>query len=186
MLNQHRRRHHGRGSLARRSADCRLYFLSRPYEERPRRRHRSSVCNRPSAASQIGGGAAGRYEMSALGTGTIECRLVSSHHDQRHRVARGRIRFGRALRHHPDQSRRQQRENRRYRWGTGFGASPTGSPCALHAPHRAPTRVKPLLSAPSPAGTRPFCWRRSASSRLWPDCVQCAPRAGEPLTSRDH
>jgi hypothetical protein len=54
MLNQRRRRHHGRGSLARRSADCRWYFLSRPYEERPHRRHRSSVCNRPSAASQIG------------------------------------------------------------------------------------------------------------------------------------
>ena len=99
----------------------------------PRRRHRSSVCNRPSAASKIGGGAAGRCEMSALGTGTIECRLVSSHHDQRHRVARGRIRFGRALRHHPDQSRRQQRENRRYRWGTGFGASPPVrlAPCTL-------------------------------------------------------
>jgi len=168
MLNQRRRRHHGRGSRA------------------PRHRHQSSVCNRPSATSQIGGGAAGRCEMSAIGTGTIECRPLSSHHDQRQRVARGRIRCGGTLRCHTNQSRRQQREDRRYRWGTGFGASPTGSPCALHGRHRAPTQVKPLLSAPSPAGTRPFCWRRSASSRLWPDCVLCAPRAGEPLTSRDH
>jgi hypothetical protein len=152
----------------------------------PRRRHRSSVCNRPSAASKIGSDAAGRCEMPAIGAGTIERRPVSSHHDQRQRVARGRIGCGGTVRCHTDQSRRLQRENRLRRWGTGFGASPTGSPCALQDSHMAPIRVKPLLSALSPVGTRPSCWRRSASSRLWQDCVQCAPRAGEPLTSRDH
>jgi hypothetical protein len=55
--------------------------------------------------------------------------------------------------------------------------------------HRAPIRLRPLLSALSPAGTRPSCWRRSESSRLWQDCGPCVPCAGGllkiPLESAD-
>ena len=104
----------------------------------------ASFCAEPYGGKEIvlgeiaDGGAAGRCEMSAIGTGTIERRPVSSHHDQRQRVARGRIRCGGTVRCHTDQSKRLQRENRLHRWGTGFGALPPGSPCALHASHMVP------------------------------------------------
>ena len=105
------------------------------------------------------GGAAGRCEMSAIGTGTIERRPVSSHHDQRQRVARGRIRCGGTVRCHTDQSKRLQRENRLHRWGTGFGALPPGSPCALHASHMVPI-----------ASTRLFQFLRRTKCNLLAGC----------------